>query len=373
MLTYFDLIESLITASFGGPQDAEQRDIRSAIHKAYDEVTSVRDWSCYQVHGRVITDPPYSTGTVSFSTSTNQLTLTGGTWPTWAVYGHVRIGTRIAAVSERTSSTVLTLDPAVTFPETLTAQPYTFYRTLYPMPSDFRNLDEPSSEYNWWSGLYISPDQAMKLERIWKATGAPYNWTILQLNGQWVMKLIGYPIKTETVDFTYRRLPRSLRYSGHEANSRAGTIARSGTTVTLSGATTFVAGFDGAVLRVGDTTNFPGPIESLTPYASESIITSVTSSTALETQVSGTIAGSAKYLITDPIDIAPHMGAVMDAACQYFLARIRKSGEDKALQMYQRDLRMALERDQLAPLSGRSRQIYHDGGWRSPLKVDRGV
>ncbi len=29
--TYFDLVESLIVSSFGGPQDAEQRDIRSAM------------------------------------------------------------------------------------------------------------------------------------------------------------------------------------------------------------------------------------------------------------------------------------------------------------------------------------------------------
>jgi len=213
----------------------------------------------------------------------------------------------------------------------------------------------------------------MKLERVWRATGAPYHWTVLRMGSQWVLKFIGYPIKVETVDFTYRRLPRALRYSGHEANSRAGTIARSGTTVTLSGASTFVAGFDGAVLRVGDTSSHPGSIDSLTPYVSETLIDSVTSSTVLETEATGTIAGSTKYLITDPIDIAPHMQAAMDAACQYYLARIRKTGEEKAFQFYQRDLRLALERDQLAPLSGRSRQIYHDGGWRSPLKVDKGA
>jgi hypothetical protein len=40
--------------------------------------------------------------------------------------------------------------------------------------------------------------------------------------------------------------------------------------------------------------------------------------------------------------------------------------------MYQRDLRLAFEQDQLAPLSGRSQEIWHDGGWKSPLKVDRG-
>lgn len=373
MFTYFDAVESLITASYGGPQDAEQKDIRSAILKAYDEVSTMRDWACYQVHGRVITDAPYSTGTVSFSASTNQLTLTGGTFPAWATYGHVRIGTRVAIIAARNSGTVLTLDPEVTFTETFTDQPYTLYRIHYPLPADFRNLDEPSSEYNWWAGLYVNPDQAMKLERVWRSTGAPYHWTVVRINNEWILKFVGYPIKVETVDFVYRKNPRPIRFSGHEANSRAGTIARTGTTVTLSGATTFVDAFDGAVLRIGDTTNHPGAPESMNPYVSESLIDSVTSSSVLETSASGTVAAGTKYIITDPIDIAPHMQAAMDAACQYFLARIRKTGEEKAFQFYQRDLRLALERDQLAPLSGRSRQIYHDGGWRSPLKVDKGA
>jgi hypothetical protein len=77
-------------------------------------------------------------------------------------------------------------------------------------------------------------------------------------------------------------------------------------------------------------------------------------------------------LITDPIDLAPHMRGAMDSACDYWLARIRGVGEEKAYQLYQRDLRLAMEQDQLAPLSGRSSQVWHDGGWRSPPKADMG-
>ncbi len=62
-------------------------------------------------------------------------------------------------------------------------------------------------------------------------------------------------------------------------------------------------------------------------------------STSLTTEDSGTIAATTKYLITDPIDIAQHMHSAMDSACDYWLARIRGTGEDKAFSMYQRDLR----------------------------------
>ena len=374
MLTYFDAVESLIISTYGGPQDAEQRDIRTAIHRAYDELTTIRDWAYYHVQGRVITDAPYSTGTVSYNTTTRELTLSGGTWPSWAAYGHVKVGNRIAVVASRTSDSVIVLSTTVTFPATLTAEPYTLYRMTYPLPSDFRNLDEPSDEFNWWAGLYVTPDEAMKLERVANSTGTPYHWTVIKdpHGTGWAIKLIGYPTEVETLDFTYRRSARPIRYSGHEAALRQGTIARTGATVTGSG-TAFSSAMVGSILRVGDTANFPGPIQSLTPYVSESEITAYSSATSITTEGSGTVASSTKYVITDPIDIAQHMESAFDAACEYHLGRIRGSGEDKLLQLYQRDLRLAMERDQLAPLSGRSREIYHHGGWRSPLKQDRGA
>jgi hypothetical protein len=370
--TYFDLVESLIVSSFGGPQDAEQRDIRTAIHRAYDELTTIRDWSYYHVHGRIVLQAPYDAGAVTTSGTT--VTLTGGTWPSWAASGaYLKVGEEICRVASRTSGSVIVLDSSLSLKADVTGEPYTLYRSVYPLPADFRNLDEPSDEYNWWSGLYVTPDQAMKIERVSNSSGEPYHWTLIKDpdSSGWAIKVVGYPTGTQTLDFTYRRTARPIRYSGHESALRQGTIARTGATVT-GGGTAFAAAMVGSILRVGDTTNVPGPIESLTPWVSEGKITAVGGATGLTTEDSGTVASSTKYLITDPIDIAPHMHAAMDSACDYWLARIRGTGEDKAFGLYQRDLRLAMEQDQLAPLSGRSREVWHDGGWRSPLRVDVG-
>ena len=371
--TLFDAVESLIVSSFGGPQDAEQRDIRTAIHRAYDELTTIRDWAYYHVHGRVITDAPYSTGTVTSSGAT--VTLTGGTWPTWAATGgYLKVGEQISRVASRTSGSVIILDSDLPFKADVTGAPYQLYRTVYPLASDFRNMDEPSDEYNWWSGVYVTPDQAMKLERVSNTSGSPLHWTIIKDpdSSGWAIKLIGYPTERETIDFTYRRSARPIRYSGHEPAMRQGTIARTGDAVTGNG-TAFTSAMIGSVLRVGDTTNFPGPIESMTPWVSESVIEAVGGATGLTTVDSGTVASSTKYLITDPIDVAQHMEQAMDSCCDYWLARIRNNSPDKAFGMYQRDLRLAMEQDQLAPLSGRSQEVWHDGGWRSPLMADRGA
>jgi hypothetical protein len=368
-LTYFDLVESLIVSSFGGPQDAEQRDIRTAIHRAYDELTTIRDWAYYHVHGRIITDAPYYTGTVSSSGDT--VTLTGGAWPAWAGQGYLKVGENIARVASRTSDTAIVLDSRLPLKTAASSDPYALYRTVYPLPADFRNMDEPSDEYNWWAGLYVTPDQAMKLERVSNTSGTPLHWTIIKDPDStgWAIKLMGYPTERETIDFTYRRSARPIRYSGHEAALRQGTISRSGSTVTGAG-TAFNAAMVGSVLRVGDTTNFPGPIEALTPWIEEAKITAHSSATEI-TAGSGTIASTTKYLITDPIDVATHMHQAMDSACDYWLARIRGVKTEEAFGMYQRDLRLAMEQDQLAPISGRSRNVWHDGGWRSPLLADR--
>jgi hypothetical protein len=373
--TYFDLVESLIVSSYGGPQDAEQRDIRTAIHRAYDELTTIRDWAYYHVHGRVVLQAPYSTGTAEF----DDTGLTDGVGTAWNVVNGLaayprhftlRVADRNYPVTSYVSATQLLIDSGG-----FTSPPgaYTLFRSIYPLPADFRNMDEPSDEYNWWSGLYITPDQAMKLERVSNSSGEPYHWTIIKdpHGSGWAIKIVGYPTKQETLDFTYRRAARPIRYSGHEPALRQGTIARSVQSVTGNG-TAFSAGMVGSILRVGDTTNIPGPIESLTPWVSEGKITAVGSATGLTTEDSGTIASTTKYLITDPIDVAPHMAGAMDSACDYWLARIRGTGEDKAFQMYQRDLRLAMEQDQLAPISGRSRNVWHDGGWRSPLQADVG-
>jgi hypothetical protein len=291
--TYANLVQYLIVSSYGGPQDAEQKDIKQAIIRAYDELTTMRDWSYYHVHGRVILEAPYSTGTVTSSGVT--VTLTGGTWPTWAATGaYLKVGEEICRVATRSSGSVVVLDSTLKLKADVTGESYTLYRSVYPLPSDFRNMDEPSDEYNWWSGLYVTPDEAMKIERVSNSSGEPYHWTVIKdpASGGWAIKLIGYPTKQETIDFTYRRSATD--------------------------------------------------ISSLAPD----------SATAL--------------------DIPAHMSTAMHSAAEYWLARIRKTGEDKAYQFYQRDLRLALEQDQLAPLSGRSREIWHDGGWRSPLRPDVG-
>lgn len=377
-LTYFDLVESLIVTSYGGPQDAEQRDIRQAIQRAYDEVTTIKDWSFYSTHARLTTAIGYTTGTVQITNGV--ATLTGGSFDdagitaVTAPYWAFRIANRVYPIKTYNSATSVTVQDNFQGIPVAAGSPYAVYRCTYPLPADCRNIDEPSDEFNWWSGLYVTPDQAMKIARVSLSIGKPYHWTILKDPDSqgYAIHLVGYPNRIESIDYVYRRRARPLKYSGHESQCRSGTIERSGQAVTLSDATTFTGAFVGSVLRIGDSTNFPGSIDSMAPYVDECKVTAVGSSASLTTDASGTISSGTKYLITDPADVSRHMYTAVSSGAEYWLARIRGANAEKAFSLYQRDLRLAMEQDQLAPLSGRSRQVWHSGGWRAPLMPDQG-
>ena len=372
-LTYFDVVEHLIASSFGGPQDAEQRDIRTAVHRCYAEIGNIRDWSWQHAHGRIFTAAP-ATATVS-SLSDTTLLLSSGVAQG---YSHVRIGDRVAEVVSISiiGGTTITLSSSVNFPSgtVVNGDTATFYKTLYDLPADFRNLDEPSDEFNWWSGAYVTPDEAMKMERVNFQTGTPLHWTVIKSpnSPKYVLKLVGYPTLVETIDFTYRREPRPLRWSGHEPAARAGTVSTLGGAFAevLGVSTEFSSSMVGAILRIGDSNNTPNTLTSFTPYEDEITIASVFSPTSMKYTGNDSNTSNVKYLITDPIDLPEHMHNVMLSGSEYWLARIRSSNVEEKYQLYQRDLRLAMEADQLAPLSGRSKRIWNDGGWRSPLLAD---
>lgn len=366
MQTYFDLVENLITTSGGGAQDAEQRDIRTAVQRSYQELGWIRDWQFHTQTGRVVIVPSWQ-GTVTYDASTRTVTReSGDPFPADAAYYFIRINNVIARVVQRNSSSELVLDSAVNYPEDFDpAVAALMYRTLYPLPTDFRNLDRPIDEHSWSAFSYVSQDEAMKIERVIDAAGPQAYWTVVRddLTDGWAIRIIGYPERLETIDFSYRRSPRALRFSGHEAVARAGTITASGTAVTGTG-TEFSSSMVGSVLRVGTASSHPDPISGLNPYLYEAKITAVGSATSLTVDRSVT-ASASKYIITDPVDFPPGMINCLYSAGEYWLSRVRGTKVDEHFQLYQRDLRLALENDTLAPVSGNRRVTWDLSGWRS--------
>jgi hypothetical protein len=370
-LTYQDIVEHLISASFGGPQDAEQKDIRTAAQRSYRELTTMRDWRYYNTQCRIKFNPKW-TGSVTYSYQTNQFTLvTGDPFPLYAAGCNLRIENTVCRILTRNSNTVLTADPVIRpaddIYEPATA---TIYQNLYPLPDDFRNMDTPIDQFKWSHFTYVTPDDAYKIESAIDLQGPPNAWTVTKdpYSTSWAIKIIGYPQAVTMLDFTYRRSARPIRISGHEAASRQGTVSVSGTAVTGTG-TAFTSAMVGSIIRFGSSTTVPDTLGSMNPYAGEAVITAVSSATALTIDTSQSFSG-VKYLVTDIADMPDSMHNAMLSCSEYWLARMRGQKPDNAFAMFQRDLRLAMEGDQLTPLSGTPRTVYDTGNWRTPLQSD---
>lgn len=371
MLTYYDAVEHLITSSFGGPQDAEQTDIRTSIQRAYSELSTIRDWNYYQTHGRIRFSINWY-GSVTYSQDTRFFDLASGdAFPVNATLCRMRVHNTVAKIATRVNNTRLLCDPVLTpSSDFVNATAATLYQDTFPLPSDFRSLDSPIDHVAWTRFIYVSADQAMKLENANNLAGPPHAWTVLKdPNGTgWAIKVVGYPVANSNLDFTYRRLPRRLRISGHEASSRQGTVTISGTAVNGTG-TAFTSSMVGSVLRVGTSTDTPGAEGSLTPYQGEAVITAVASATSCTLATSLTATG-AKYLVTDIVDMSPGMTNGFLSCASYWLARTRGTKPDNAFAMYQRDLRLAMESDVLTPFQQPQRVIFDAMAWRTPLQAD---
>jgi hypothetical protein len=89
--------------------DSDQLDnIEQCIRDGLHDVYSAHPWSFFRPIAEITTTAPYTTGTVSIVAGV--VTLTGGTWPTWAATGVLKISNGYYEVDSRDSSTQITLE-----------------------------------------------------------------------------------------------------------------------------------------------------------------------------------------------------------------------------------------------------------------------
>lgn len=359
-----DVVDHLISASGGGAQDAEQREIRSAVHHAYRDLVAARDWAWHVTQARILLEPPQ---TVAVTIGGGGRTLTGasGAWPANATSYRAYSSDVVAQVAERTSDTVLTLQESMRFPSSYdgVGKQVILYRNTYQLPADFRNMDALITQNRTSLTAYISPAEWARVERSVLLSGDPVYWTIMRDEAtpdRWVVRVLGYPDAERTLDYTYRRKPDGPRYTGYEAVVRAGTAACSATTAVTGTSTQFRPDMAGCVFRIIDSaTDHPEPLSGLYPYQEQAIIASVAGPTALtlDTALTGTYSGK-KYVITSSLDLSDGMYSALLAGAEMWLARMRKGDVDKATAIYMRAMRLAMENDQLAPISGRRSAVF---------------
>jgi hypothetical protein len=109
--SYSTLLERVGHYLFGtrdGFTADQTKDILDCIRDGLHRVYSAHDWSFFKPVVDIPTVAPYSDGTITIASGV--VTLTGGTFPSWAVSGSLlRVNNRFYSVSTRDSGTQLTL------------------------------------------------------------------------------------------------------------------------------------------------------------------------------------------------------------------------------------------------------------------------
>lgn len=317
-LCYQDLIDHVTAYGGDDATTAGSAKFRKAVHAAYSVVATRHAWQYLWTIGRVTTAEPYSTGTIAFDltggANERQLTLTGGTWPSWAADGYVRIDGVPYSVSRRVSDSILVLAendcPAA---DVAALTEYELLRDSYPLPTDFVNGDETVMAANGSCLEYVHPREWMNERRQGVGPGQPWRFSYVgnpNATGTLRMVLSPVPDGVYYIDFLYRRRPRPLFYLAEATGLVTATTAS--TTVTGTN-TRFHERMVGSIIRFGEDNQVvpSGPAGDV-PALYERLITAVASTTSLTIDsVLDENLTSVTYAVTDPIDIDQDMTEYM--------------------------------------------------------------
>lgn len=346
--TFADLVDHV--QAYAG-KDADRNasaDFRRAVLAAYADLPTRHPWSYLWSLGRVSMSAAYLTGTVEFDftggLNERQLTLTGGTWPSWAASGYVLIGNVPYEVDERVSNSVLTLEensnPGADVAALTT---YTLLRDTYPLPADFVVGDEIVTNEIGTIMAFEHPRSWSSMRRSNAGPGRPILYTHTgdpETLGGRALRVFPPPDSAYALDILYRRRMRPLVYD--RAEDGLATIAAS--TAVAGTNTLFTSGMVGSVIRIaGNATDKPTGRTGNNPYVEERRITAVASATALtvDSAWTQTLSGVG-YTISDPADID------YDVHYTYLLREMEKQfrlvARMKPIELEDREREMALIR-----------------------------
>jgi len=367
--TWQDAIEYVLDTHDLDRTGLNQRRARYAVLEAYNHVPLRHPWT-YLIRQRLLqTVASYSTGTLAYvhtgGTFERQLTLAGGTWPSWAAYGRVIIDGVHYEVEERKSATVVTLSSLSNPGSDITSGSFTIYRNSYPLPVNFREFCQ--------GGLcerseslpieYVGQTQHHRSLQDFDATPSTPRYYTFRATGKYQGAreiLFGPPPNALlTYDLLFHAHPRPLAIDDYSKDTVS--LTANDATVTGAAGITFPTGCVGSILRLaasGGTKPTPllgSQASGDNPFAFQAVIAERTNATTLELSEAPTAAFSnVGYVISDPLDIDANVmltAVLRHAEAEFARLAGRKDYADKAAAARQA-LSEALEAD--ATLDGGS-------------------
>ena len=132
--------------------------IKDCIRDGLNNLYTAHNWSYFRPVVDLTTTAPYSTGTVTIVAGV--VTLAGGTFPSWAADGMLKIGSNYYSVATRDSNTQLTLDDVTVAATAGTT--YQLARMEVPLPDAFEAIANDSDLTYYPDQTELSPPVRQK-------------------------------------------------------------------------------------------------------------------------------------------------------------------------------------------------------------------
>lgn len=380
--TYGDLVDLLEDAMRLNSSGVSLRtsSLKRIILDAYDEFMATRPWKYLREPYRLPLSPPQSAGTVTFQQSgdtyTNEVTLSGATWPSWAQDGALVVGGLLCQVDEVKSDTVLTLLDYARPYEDLTDVTYKLSRDWYVLPADFAGMEQAGLAGSTSLLKYLPPDEMLRQVVSSGKTGTPRYYTIAPaqgIYGRMALRVSPMPTTATALDFIMRRQPRQLRHTGKDANDFVGTISSEleSTTITGSG-TAFSSTMEGAIFRANlssSTTDYPTGLEGKNPAGVEcSVISVIDENTLVVDSAPAAALDGVRYSISDPVDVPS--GAFTLAISKLAELLLARRMDVKNIQRYEKAARSAMKLAKSMDGGMVRESVVAGSGQMAPLRLE---
>lgn len=360
--TFADLVTYLLDAhgleERGG---LNERHARAAVRYAYRNIAARHAWNYYSRQRLLQTVAEYTTGTVAYDhtggTYERELTLTTGTWPSWAGYGRVIIDSVHYEVEDRKSNSVVTLTETSNPGADVASTSYTLYRNSYPLPANFGSMTaiwdvDAQRAINFTDGR----THHAALNLYYNDPSTPYHATI-RATGKYLSGVEIFfgppPAEAVTYDLLYTAHPRALSIDEYSD----GTVSVSASSATVTGSsTTFPTTCAGSIIRFSSgpvkPSGYNGSVDGAdNPFVMQGVIKSRDSATqlTLEEAATVTISAGSGYTISDPLDIDTNrMLIALQAMAEAEFARLSgRQDQDTRAANARRRLLEAMESDTL--------------------------
>jgi len=427
MQTAQDIVAYLLATNGGGAQDGENTAIRHAVIHGVREVMQSKHWRYHFGTGRFETGIVETVGsTTKGSARINVASVSGFVAGRIVDVPNFSSPVRITSVG----SNFIKVDRlATSTSSSVKVRPQQYYD----LPFDLRDIDTLSTRTVGTLHTRISPMEWQRLEVNHRGSGEPYYYTVMRSDvnpDRYQVRFVGTPTNAVMVSFTYRRTPKPIKYLGYEKICRQGTVEVksvsgamsavgngtdfpqdcatcymrfgspgmeadahgstspfimerrieswvSATNVSLSSTSVYQRpGTDGVPIEA---TDFDAGVVDLDPPPVEAIDGNTTATYVTNDYdlIDTPLPALTRYAITDVIDASPQMYTAILSAAEMWYSRVAGRDYGTAMQVYNRDLRIAMENDTITPKSGHGSygQSYPTStsmGWQNNLEGDIG-